>query len=303
MQHLPLANPGHRQLEAAFKAWLQGQGYAPDSIYQMPRYIRDFLHWLEQQDQTLEQLRPAGITRYFNQLQQRPNQRRGGFLAQSYLHKHRQALRKFSEYLNKTGRPMAMIDLHLPPPTPRTPPSLSRQQIRALYRAAGDNSPLGLRDRAMLALYYGCGLRRNEGVQLNTHDILINRRLLYVKAGKMRERYVPMSHAVIKDLDTYLKHGRPHQLKDLSDPALLISLRGCRTGGYNLYCRLKRLARLAGLETPPGLHSLRHAVATHLLQSGMALEQIARFLGHHSLESTQRYTHLAREQQNPYENL
>ena len=173
------------------------------------------------------------------------------------------------------------------------PVVLLRSQIEALYAACAETA-LGLRDRAMLALYYGCGLRRSEGVALDVSDVLLERAMVYVRHGKnYRERYVPLATGVARDLGSYLLEARP-MLAHPKTRALLVSVRGRRIGGQSLLLRLRRLQDQAGVlpDTLIGLHTLRHSVATHLLIAGMPLEEIAQFLGHQSLESTQRYTHL-----------
>ena len=81
----------------------------------------------------------------------------------------------------------------------------------------------------------------------------------------------------------------------MKEQALFLSVRGKRMDGNSLLMRLKELVKMAGLNKSIGLHTLRHSIATHLLQSGMALENVSRFLGHQSLESTQIYTHLSAE--------
>jgi len=171
-----------------------------------------------------------------------------------------------------------------------------------LYHAA-ENTPYGIRDKAMLGIYYGCGLRRNEGLQLDLNDILFERALVYVRAGKnYTERYVPIQEQVLQDLSQYLQQARPGLLvKTTTQPALFVSQRGDRPDAQSLYLRLKKLQQDAGeasLQNKTiGLHTLRHSIATHLLMQGMKLERIAQFLGHKSIESTQIYTHLAHELQ------
>ena len=146
----------------------------------------------------------------------------------------------------------------------------------------------------MLSLYYGCGLRRSEAVAVDVSDVLFRKRLLYVRKGKnYRERYVPMTSAIIADLRTYLYEARPLLLGKYSSEALLVSNQGRRIEAQSLAIRLKQLLLIAGIDKPITLHSLRHSIATHLLQSGMKLQYISDFLGHQSLEATQLYTHIA----------
>jgi integrase/recombinase XerD len=159
------------------------------------------------------------------------------------------------------------------------------------------------RDRAMLAVFYGCGLRRNEGYHLDTGDIQFHSSLLHVRKGKgYRERFVPVTKQGIKYLEQYLYDARPYFVTGKQD-ALFVTYSGRRLGGQALLVRLKLLIALSGnLELQlkdVHLHTLRHSIATHLLQNGMTLERIKDFLGHTSLESTQIYTHFL-EQQNPH---
>jgi integrase/recombinase XerD len=121
--------------------------------------------------------------------------------------------------------------------------------------------------------------------------VLYTQNLLYVRHGKgSRERYVPMSPGVRADLMAWLEKGRPAYSPQ--DDALLISSRGKRLSGQMMGMRLKQLCKKADIREI-GLHGLRHSIATHLLQAGMQLEEVATFLGHSSLASTQIYTHIS----------
>jgi len=158
-----------------------------------------------------------------------------------------------------------------------------------------------MRDRAMFAVYYGCGIRKSEGIALEVADVLFERRLLYVRKAKNgHERYVPINLKCLQDLEIYIYTARPLLLDETTQTeALFISERGTGMQGQSLICRLKALQQKT--ENPElqnksfGLHALRHSIATHLLQAGMELENIALFLGHKTLDSTQLYTHLVNE--------
>jgi len=303
MKNLSLNNPEHIRLEQAFKDWLELTGYAATSVYGMPNYTREFLHYLEKENKPLKTLTPRDITTYFFHLEKRKKQRRTGALSTSYLHKHLQAIKQFSRYLRQTDQGHFEVDITLPEPRHSIKDILTKEEIRQLYEAC-DPSPIGLRDRAMLSVFYGCGLRRSEGVNLDTSDFLKDKNLLYVRKGKnYKERYVPVTGEIKQDLQEYLEYGRSALIKDFaartersrSEEAFFISGRGTRITGQSLMLRLKQLLSKAGITKNTGLHGLRHGIATHLLQSGMKLINIARFLGHESLESTQIYTHIINE--------
>ncbi len=298
MKCLPIENPQHKRLESAFGEWLELTGYGESSIYNMPHCVREFFHWLESQNKFLERVSSSDIDAYFFHLSRRRKQRgRTGALRTGYLHKHLQALRQFSRYLRETGQPFFEAEIKLPEQSYQVKTVLTRSEISSLYEAC-DGSPLGLRDRAMLSVFYGCGLRRSEATGLDTGDVLTGKNLLYVRKGKnYRERYVPLTSDIRSDLEGYLYYGRPAHLKNPLEEAFFVSERGSRIQGQSLFMRLKKLLKKAGIDPDrtdqTGLHTLRHSIATHLLQGGMQLSQIARFLGHDSLESTQIYTHIA----------
>ena len=145
----------------------------------------------------------------------------------------------------------------------------------------------------MLSVFYGCGVRRNEGVHIKVQDVLEHQNLLFIRTGKgYRERYVPMVGSVKKDIVDYLITARPMMMGSQKNEALFIGVNGRPLKGSSLYERLKKLVKKSRIKKKVGLHTLRHSIATHLLLNGMKLSEIAKFLGHQSLESTQIYTHL-----------
>lgn len=302
MKQLPIKSTEFKQTLRGFRGWLEALGYAEASCYGIPHLAREWLWWLEQREiTTLTNITPLHLQGFFDYLRQRPNRRRGGGLAAGTIRGYEQALKLVAHYLRVTGRPSFPVEVDLcPSPANNFPEVLSELEIQALYKATGPDA-LGLRDRAMLGIYYGCGLRRREGQRLDINDVLFSRGLLYVRSGKgYRERYVPMSGAVVEDLRIWLMEGRPLFAHIRSGKALFISSQsGKRIDHQSLYLRLKRLQERSGralLEAKQiGLHTLRHSIATHLLAGGMRLADIQRFLGHKSLETTQIYTHLTRE--------
>jgi len=292
----------YKRLEKSFGQWLETLGYAASTVYGMPRQLREFLHWLEQQGCTqLESITAELVNDFIEYFKNRPNQRRSGGLSIAHVNKQIDTLQKLSKYLKATGQGTLSLKLKkLQEAAIRKRETLTRAEIQQLYHAT-DNSPTGMRDRAMLGVYYGCGLRKAEGLALEVSDILFERRLLYVRKAKNgRERYVPMNLKVLQDLEIYIYQGRPLLIDETTKTAaLFISARGKAIQGQSLHCRLKTLQENTGnpdLQNRSfGLHALRHSIATHLLQAGLELEDIALFLGHKTLDSTQLYTHLINE--------
>ncbi|MDC9722514.1 MAG: tyrosine-type recombinase/integrase [Urechidicola sp.] len=178
----------------------------------------------------------------------------------------------------------------------RTPLLVS--EVKQLFEAT-DNTKFGMRDRAMLVLYYSCGLRRNEGINVQTTDIDFNKRILFVRKGKFgKQRFVPFTEQSKQYLEEYINIGRKRFIRKASRKkrkTLFISYRGKSLDSQSLLHRLKFLAEKTNIENKVGLHILRHSIATHLLQKGMSIYDIATFLGHNSIESTQIYTHISED--------
>jgi integrase/recombinase XerD len=128
---------------------------------------------------------------------------------------------------------------------------------------------------------------------LQIQDILPDKNLVYVRKGKnYKERYVPMIGNVKKYILEYIIHARPMLLNREVHDAFFITITGKPAKASALYERLRLLVTYAEIKKDIGLHTLRHSIASHLLAEGMKLTEIARFLGHRSLETTQIYTHL-----------
>jgi len=284
-------------LEGSFEKWLTTLGYADSTVYGSTRYVNDFFFYLKTRKITeLEAIGPGVLADYYNYLQRRSNKRYPGGLSNNYISSNFNALKRFSRYLQETGRPFFEVSVRIRPDKESPKIILTSEEIRTLYKACGSDY-LGSRDRAILSIYYGSGLRRTEGISLDVRDILLREKLIFVRTGKgCRERYVPMTGAVRDDLEQYIYQGR-EQIRSFksgtSPEAFLLSMQGKRMCGNQVIGRIHKLAKAAGMSKPVGLHTLRHSIATHLLQSGMTLEEVSRFLGHSSLESTQIYTHIA----------
>jgi site-specific recombinase XerD len=285
----------YKNIEIRFKDWLRLLNFEPSTIKYAPIKAREFFGWLEQQQiKEIESVNKPVISNYFDYLKTRQNKKKGGKLSKNYLRTHLTALRKLAKYLRESGQGSFEVDIKLPGSPQNNITIFTKDEIKDLYSAC-DSDVLGMRDKAMLAVYYGCGLRRNEGVNLDINDILFDKNFVFVRKGKnYKERYVPMSAGVKEDLQNYIDFVRPVLIKS-NAKALFLNQYGKRLGSNSMADRLQNLKEKSEINKEAGLHALRHSIATHLLQSGMELEKIKRFLGHSSLESTQIYTHIANE--------
>lgn len=293
-----LTNGDYKNYVTAFKAWLRVQGYSGGTIKNHPRALQEFFFHLEKAGiSSIETISQQVVDNYCEWLKVRPNQKYGGALSVSQINRHYGVLGKFREYIERTeGKKLPYVITYLQRERNPEVDFLEEQEIKALYHVT-DETPHGYRDRAMLSVYYGCGLRRNEGAQLDKDHFLTDRKMLLVTQPKNNyERYVPITGKHFLYLSQYMETARPFFLSLHSkEQALFISERGQRLGAQMMYIRLQRLAELAGISKTIGVHTLRHSIATHLLKKGMELENIALFLGHRSLDSTQIYTHIINE--------
>ena len=325
MKRLPVTVPAYQYIEKSFKEWLEALGYSWQGVYYMPIQIRGLLNHLERQNKTqLTDITNEAIKDYYyNELKQRKNYMHdAGTLSNKHLNKNLQALRKFTEYLRQTGKlQIPLLNIKQEQIIDNKPTVLTEEEIQQLFKAT-ESIPdkkkhamprefyemLNHRDRAMLSIFYGCGLRRNEGYHLNVCDIRLESAIVHVRKGKgYKERFVPISKKGIENITAYLYDARPLMEKSPSsggvgEAAFFLNHNGKRLGGQMLMLCLKNLAgRTNNSELQQkeiGLHTLRHSIATHLLAHGMNLEKIKDFLGHSSLESTQIYTHLINENDN-----
>jgi integrase/recombinase XerD len=311
MKKLQLKNKSFSYLETAFKNWLDTLGYNKTTVYNLPIHIREFLHYLESENiDNLKDLHPIHIINYYNRLKKRTNnQVKSGSLSNSYLNKHQQAIKLFCNYLRQSGRlTLAYPDLNTEKKEENKIEVLTQKEIKSLFEATRllishpKYAPLEERDKALLTILYFCGLRRTEAVSLNFEDVNLDTNIIHVKQGKgYKERLVPIHKNNIKYLENYMFDSRIKLTKNSQEKALFVTYLKTRMSGQSMLIRLNKMQDISdnqSLRTKNiTLHTLRHSIATHLLQNGMDLEQISRFLGHSSLESTQIYTHLVEEQE------
>jgi integrase/recombinase XerD len=312
MQKINLKNQSYQYLEMAFREWLETLGYGQGTVKSLPIIIREFLHFLDTKHiQHINQLQHKHIKHYHDYISIRANERRGGALSNNYINKHLQAIEKFLEFLNHKGNHnVPSLSIKLAKLQQKDITILTIEDIQQLFRLTNKEANtekeqiINSRDRAMLVIFYSCGLRRNEGVHVCVDDINFDKKIVHVKKGKnYKERFVPLNKTNANYLQEWIYDYRSLIIKSKTQDRLFVNIHGEAMAGGTLYSRLQILVQQMDSEDLQkttsaeqsrsiGLHTLRHSIATHLLQAGMSLEKIARFLGHSSLESTQIYTHL-----------
>ena len=221
-----------------------------------------------------------------------------GRLSPATLSRKLSALRTFFKYLLREGRVERNPAQHVERmKQPRMHPDfLSVDDMFRLLDIPSPDSALGVRDRAILELIYGSGIRVGELESLDLSQLDLDNRLLLVKGKGRKERVVPVGTAAAKALEAYLRLRPKHYGETPHPSALFLNYRGGRLTSRSVERIVKRYCLLAGLVRQVGPHALRHSFATHLLAGGADLRSIQELLGHASLSTTQRYTHVAVEQ-------
>jgi integrase/recombinase XerD len=206
-------------------------------------------------------------------------------------------LRRFFRWALRDGKVVADPTLQLVNArTPaRFPKALSEAQVEALLAAPEVDTPLGLRDRAMLELLYATGLRVSELVGLRLIELSLNEGLVRVFGKGSKERIVPMGEEARDWIERYLAHARPSLSKGRGSDAVFVTQRASSMSRQMFWRLIKRYALAAGINAPLSPHGLRHAFATHLLNHGADLRVVQLLLGHADISTTQIYTHVARE--------
>jgi integrase/recombinase XerD len=188
------------------------------------------------------------------------------------------------------GNPAA--ELELPRRIRRLPRTLSPGEAERLIEAAAGTSPRAFRDRALVELLYGAGLRVSEAVSLDRAGVDLEQRLVRTIGKGGKERVVPVGRQAVDALRRYLSRGRPH-LDRRHRAELFLNAQGGALTRAGAFLILRRLAAKAGLE-PERIHPhlLRHSFATHLLEGGADLRSVQEMLGHADLSTTELYTHV-----------
>lgn len=174
----------------------------------------------------------------------------------------------------------------------RLPKALSYEQVSRLLQATGnDSTPAGLRDRALVELLYGTGVRISEAVNVDIDDLKLEERTLIVTGKGDKQRLLPLGGYSVSALGDYLVRARPALLiRGRGNHAVFLNARGARLSRQSAYAVVHKAAEKAQLEVEVSPHTLRHSYATHLLQGGADVRVVQELLGHSSVTTTQIYT-------------
>ena len=268
--------------------WLE-DGLSPNTLAAYRRDMQGFSQWLQAQSLTLEHAGENEVQAYFAD---RFDQTRA-----STANRRLTVLRRFYQWAlrEKHVSTDPTLKLLTAKQAPRLPQTLSEAQVEALLAAPNTDTPLGLRDRAMLELLYASGLRVSELVGLPMLSLNLREGVLRITGKGNKERLVPFGEEAADSLQNYLSQSRPVLLGKQNSSAVFVTQQGTAMSRVMFWKLIKKYALLADVHVPLSPHTLRHAFATHLLNHGADLRAVQMLLGHSDISTTTIYTHVARE--------
>lgn len=185
--------------------------------------------------------------------------------------------------------------IEFPRMSKKLPHVLSLREINLLLDKANFKSNLGLRDLAILELLYATGLRVSELIYLKIDDINMENCMLKCLGKGSKERIIPFGSKAYQSLRLYLDKVRQKLVKNPNEDILFLNSRGERLSRQGIFYLVKKYVRKAGIEKKVTPHTLRHTLATHLLENGADLRSVQEMLGHSDISTTQIYTHVSRK--------
>jgi len=265
------------------------KGLARNTILSYARDVRKFLGFLKAGKLVWNRVPEETVVRFIHR------ESRAGLSARS-LARLISALRSFFKFLVLSG--FVKKDPSSQLTTPSTwlslPKFLTVKEVEELLRAPDDKKPRGVRDRAMLEVLYGSGLRVSELASLKLAEVNLGDGFLICRGKGGKERIVPLGRSACGAVAKYLAEVRPLVVSGERDE-LFLSRRGKPFTRQGLWKLIRQHAREAGLAAKISPHILRHSFATHLLERGADLRSVQLMLGHSQITTTQIYTHVSRE--------
>ena len=258
-------------------------------------YVTDLTEYVEFIDKNYAIMDPARITKqHIRNFIARLKRKKS---SSSSVSRKMSAIRSFHKFLlqEKLVATNVALGVKLPKKKKQLPTVLSVEEVDALMVAASGDDPLELRNRAMLEILYGSGLRITELLELRLSDLHLNMGFLNVTGKGNKERIVPVGAEAAYALKQYLDKGRP-KLKKQPGDILFVNSRGTSLSRVGFYKVLKLITKKAGITKDVSPHTLRHSFASHLLQNGVDLRVVQELLGHEDISTTQIYTHITKQQ-------
>lgn len=251
---------------------------------------RFFAHLEKERIRDVRRVREADVVSFVRGLSRGVSERTGRRLALGTRALYVSTVKSFFSFLEKKRLVLLSPARNLPLPVrSRLPRAIGEADVARLLQAPSASTPFGQRNRAVLELLYGSGLRLMECVRLDLVDLDLKEGTLLVRNGKgKKDRYVPVTGRARAALQTYLQEARPLLAERWDDGSLFLSRLGRRLGDMSVRLIVKRYGAKVGLKI--STHVLRHSYATHLLKGGADVRHVQKLLGHKDIATTTLYT-------------
>ncbi|MEC2305070.1 MULTISPECIES: site-specific tyrosine recombinase XerD [Heyndrickxia] len=268
------------------------KGLAENTIASYKRDLHSYLRYLQKVElvTSWNEVTRFHILHFLNFLKQQGK-------SSKTIARHVASIRSFHQFLlrEKFSGQDPTVHIETPKPERTLPKVLSVQEVEALLAAPKGDTPLHMRDGAMLELLYATGMRVSEMTGLNLDDLHLSMGFIKCIGKGDKERIIPIGRTASAALDRYLKEGRPKLVsKTNRTDALFLNHHGARLSRQGFWKILKALAKKANIEKDITPHTLRHSFATHLIENGADLRAVQEMLGHADISTTQIYTHVSK---------
>ena len=269
-----------------FRRELLNLGYSKNAIDNYPKYAQNLVNFTKENPQKIQE---QHIKNYYEYLQIKISKITKKAISQSHIYSQLLAIKLYFEYLIRTKIiKRNPYNLRIKKTTKNERIIFTQEEIKILYKTCEN-----LLETNILNLCYGCGLRRNEVELLMIKDINFEQKLLFIRKGKgKKRRVIPLTETIVKDLKNYTNYTEIYR-KETTESFLINELGNTITGN-TIYTTFKRILKRTTILDHQlyCLHSLRHSIATHLLENEMSIEMVRDFLGHSQLVTTQIYTRI-----------
>ncbi|WP_310550153.1 site-specific tyrosine recombinase XerD [Paenibacillus glufosinatiresistens] len=278
----------------------QEKGLSANTLDSYGRDVSQFLDFAAAREAAeAREIRKSHILLYLSGLKQSGR-------AAATVNRNLVSLRAFFHFLIRQGIIIQdpTLEMESVKPVKKPPVILSEAEVERLLEAPDPLSPQGLRDKAMLELIYGAGIRVSELIMLNVGDVDTKLKFVRCAGASGRERVLPLGGVAARWAEAYLEEARERLLRAREDePALFLNSLGGRLTRQGFWKIIKKYAREAGIREEITPHTLRHSFAAHLLEHGADLRSVQQMLGHADISTTQMYSGIARRSmKEDYEN-
>ncbi len=267
------------------------KGLAQNTVVSYERDLKGYLKYIQKVEQlsSLHDVTRLHIINFLHHLKDTGK-------SSKTIARHIASIRSFHQFLlrERVVEHDPSVHIETPQAERKLPKVLSIEEVEALLQTPQENTPFGLRDKAMLELLYATGLRVSELINLDLSDVHLTMGFVRCLGKGNKERIIPLGRLATEAVEKYIQFGRKELMGKKPSNALFLNHHGQRLSRQGFWKILKRLASEANIQKELTPHTLRHSFATHLLENGADLRAVQEMLGHADISTTQIYTHVSK---------